>query len=173
MLPALDDERRAVYLQCRYLDPPPDRGKYDNPVSRHGTNPRCTSIEPAGESSGPTIVTEGVPDALAAASAGYRAVAVLGAGLPDGRTADLLRRRRGLLVVAFDADAAGESGARRLEALLRERGRSDVVTVEPPNGNLNAWLVDRGAAAFRDQLRLRVALAASGVGRSGVSRSIA
>ena len=173
VFPALDGGGRAVYFQSRYLEPPPDRGKYDNPTSRHGVNPRCTSIEPVGEAPGATIVTEGVPDALSAASAGYRAVAVLGAGLPDGRTADLLKRRDGLLVVAFDADRAGESGARRLKALLRDRGRSDVVTVEPVNGDLNAWLMDRGMAAFRRQMRMRISLAASGVARCGASRSIA
>ena len=173
VFPAFDDGGRAVYLQCRYLEPPPDRGKYDNPTSRHGTNPRCTPIEPASETSGPTIVTEGVPDALAAASAGYRAVAVLGAGLPDARTAELLKRRHGLLVVAFDADAAGASGARRLQALLHERGRTDVVTLEPPNGDLNAWLVDRGPEAFRNQMRLKLALAAPDVLRTHRARSIA
>lgn len=171
VFPALDLDHEAVYLQCRYLEPPPDRGKYDNPTARHGTNPRCAPIEPAGRHRGPTIVTEGVPDALAAASASYRAVAVLGAGVPDAGTADLLKVREGLVVVAFDADAAGESGARRLASLLNERGRTDVVTIEPPSGDLNAWLIERGPAAFANQMQLKVALAAA-VTRGGRVRSI-
>lgn len=173
VFPVLDDGGQALYLQCRYLEPPPDRGKYDNPASRHGTNPRCAPIEPAAAASGPTIVTEGVPDALAAASVGYRAIAVLGAGVPDARVADVVAKRSGLLVAAFDNDAAGRSGATRLAALLRERQRRDIVTVEPPSGDLNAWLVDRGPTAFRDQLQLTIALGASGRGRSGRARSIA
>ena len=173
VLPALDDDRAPVYLQARYLHPPPDRGKYDNPTAKHGRNPRLTNIEPLRDGAALTIVAEGIPDALAAASAGCRAVAVLGAGLPDSRIAERLADCRGLLVVAFDADDAGRTGARRLLDLLRERGHTDVISLDPPGGDLNTWLVSRGRDPFREQLKLSIQLAATGRGRTPSARAIA
>lgn len=174
VFPALNDEREALYFQARYLDPPSDRGKYDNPIGRHGTNPRLTSIEPVtAVPHGPTLVTEGVPDALAAASCGYQAIAVLGAGVSDRRTAESLAERDGPLVIAFDRDDAGHAGARRLRELFEVQGRSDVVTVEPPTADINTWLIDRGRECFRRQLELSIGLAVSGLGRGASARSIA
>lgn len=173
VLPALDSAREPIYLQARYLRPPPDRGKYDNPTAAHGANPRLTRIEPDGCPSGPTLVTEGIPDALAAATAGYRAVAILGAGLPDRRVAQRLAKRDGLLVIAFDADDPGRAGANRLREVLAAAGRTDVVDVEPPSADLNTWLIDRGRASFTSQLRMAVGLGATGITRAGCGRSIA
>lgn len=174
VFPALDDEREAVYLQTRYLEPPPERGKYDNPTARHGSNPRLTSVVPLEcLMRGPTVVTEGLPDALAAATVGYNAVAVLGAGLPDGRVAERLAQIRGLLVVAFDADDAGRSGAVRLVDHLRDFGRSDVVVIEPPMSDLNTWLIDRGRSVVRRQFDLSIRLTAGCRAPHGVGRSIA
>lgn len=174
VLPALDAERQPVYLQARYLHPPPDRGKYDNPTSAHGANPRLTRIEPdAGARGGPTIVTEGIPDALAAATGGYRAVAILGAGLPDRRVAERLVKRDGLLVIAFDADQAGRAGADRLRELLAGAGRTDVIDIEPPAVDVNSWLIARGRAQFTLQLRMVVNLAAVSASRAPRGRSIA
>jgi hypothetical protein len=173
VFPALDDRRDPVYLQARYLQPPPNRGKYDNPTGGHGSNPRVTTVEPASAASSLTLVTEGIPDALAAASAGYRGVAIFGAGVPDGRVTAKLAKTPGLLVVAFDADEAGRAGARRLLELIRREGRSDVVCIEPAEGDLNVWLASRGQEPFRKQLELSINLAASGLVRSGRARSIA
>ena len=160
VFPALDDDREPVYLQARYLQPPPDRGKYDNPTAKHGANPRLTSVEPLVDATRPTIVTEGIPDGLAAASAGYRAVAILGAGLPDSRIAERLAEQPCPLVVAFDADDAGHSGAKRLVEHLRDLGRSNVVAVDLPVGDLNTWLIDRGRVGLRRQLDLWISLRA-------------
>ena len=174
VLPALDAEREPMYLQARYLHPPPDRGKYDNPTAAHGANPRLTRIEPAAHASGgPTIVTEGIPDALAAATGDYRAVAILGAGLPDRRVAQRLAKREGLLVMAFDADDPGRAGASRLRELLATAGRTDVIDVEPPTGDLNAWLVARGCQTFEKQLSLSINLAVGGRRSDAPNRSIA
>ncbi len=174
VFPALDDDGQAIYLQARYLDPPPDRGKYDNPIARHGSNPRLTFVDPPGASPvGTTIITEGMPDALAAASVGYNAAAVMGAGLPHRRVAERLARRRGFVVIAFDLDDAGRAGAGRLIERLRDLGRPDVVGIEPAAGDLNSWLVGRGAVTFRQQLDLSINLRTAAVSRPGSGRSIA
>ncbi|MGH9031391.1 MAG: toprim domain-containing protein [Acidimicrobiia bacterium] len=174
VFPALDGDREPVYLQARYLDPPPDRGKYDNPTGKHGSNPRLTAVEPSTVApGGPTIITEGIPDALAAATVGYRAVAVLGAGLPDRRVAERLSSREGLLVIGFDADAPGRAGSAALHELLTNVGISDVLEVAPPATDLNTWLISRGHASFTLQMRMSVGLAAATIGRTGRGRSIA
>jgi DNA primase len=160
VFPALDTSREPCYLQSRYLCPPPARGKYDNPAAEHGTNPRLTDVEPAiSPWPDPVIVTEGVPDALAAASAGYRAVALLGAGVSDQRVAESVGQRARHLVILFDADSAGRSGSRRLEELLRSLDRTAVVIVDPPAADLNTWLIERGPQRLRAQLQLSIALA--------------
>ena len=171
VFPAVDENSQAVYFQARYLDPPPDRGKYDNPTRRHAQNPRAAVIEPAGGvRAGPTVVTEGVPDALAAATCGYRAVAILGAGLPDDRVADRLVSRRGPIVIAFDSDPPGRAASERLRNFLDRR---DVLEVVPPVSDLNSWLMARGREAVARQLRLAVALPTAGRGTPGCGRTIA
>ena len=173
VFPALDAERRPIYLQARYLHPPPDRGKYDNPTAAHGANPRLTRIEPVGRTDdGPTMVTEGIPDALAAATGGFRAVAILGAGLPDRRVVDRLAKRVGLLVIAFDSDSSGRAGSGRLQDLLAQVGRSDVIDLEPPSADLNSWLIARGRASFTLQLRMSVGLRATAIDSSSRGRTL-
>jgi hypothetical protein len=173
VFPALDDDRQPVYLQGRYLHPPPNRGKYDNPNATHGRNPRLASIEPTGASGGgPTIITEGVPDALAAATAGYKAVAILGAGLPDRRVAEQLAHADGMLVVAFDPDEAGRAGSARLQEHLTDLGREHVLEVMPPAADLNSWLMARGAVSFRQEICMRIRVGATGLKPFGHTRSI-
>lgn len=174
VFPVLDQAGHAVYLQARYLHPPSGTGKYDNPASSHGTNPRIGWIEPShGPTSGPTVVTEGIPDALAAATAGYRAAALLGAGIPNPAVARQLADHPGLLVTVLDADCAGRNGATRLADLLARAGRTDTVDIEPPAGDLNGWLVEQGRAAFTLQLRIAIGLQSAARPSRGRSRSIA
>lgn len=171
IFPALNDRREAVYLQARYLRPPPNRGKYDNPTRSHGDNPRCVAVAtPQSDGDGWTVVTEGLPDALSAATLGYKAFAVLGAGAPDRRVAHRLGSVRGRLLLAFDSDAAGLHGTERLLDGLATVGRRDVTVIRPSNGDLNSWLVAQGRDAVRRQLRTRLALNAAREA-VGVSRS--
>lgn len=173
VFPALDDARQPVYLQARYLHPPPGRGKYDNPSKAHGRNPRATTIEPVSACpDGPWIVTEGVPDALAVASIGHRAVAVFGAGVTDEAVAGRLSERGSLVLIAFDSDCAGRNGSLKLAERLRSRG-TRVTEIEPPCGDLNAWLVAQGGTRMRRELDRQVRLASVTHRDRGIGRSIA
>lgn len=161
VLPVLGADDKAIYLQARYLHP--RARKYDNPASHLvGMSPRLADTRLAVDPLDPGVllVCEGIPDALSAAQAGYRAVAVLGAGLPDGWVADGLVRRigTGRLVVAFDADEAGHAGGKRLTALLAERGVADRTgRLSPPSGreDINAWLQGTGAS-FETELAVAI-----------------
>ena len=93
-------------------------------------------VQPAQADHREVIVTEGVIDALTAAAAGYRAVAVLSAAYPDRAVALALARLPHPLVIAFDADEAGRIGARRLAALLQARQRPSVL-LDLGSGDLN------------------------------------
>lgn len=171
VLPVLGPDGQAAYLQSRYLSP---RGhKYDNPsAALAGPLPRVAEVRlprPA-DDPGLVVVSEGIPDALVAAQAGYRAVAVLGAGVPDGRAAtalvELFPTER--LVVAFDADAPGQAGAERLEELLCECGAGQrVARLEVPAaaGDLNGWQQLAGAN-FGDELARAMTRATTGLERS-------
>lgn len=124
VFPALDEQGSVAYCQTRYLDPGEGRSKYDNPAARLGDNPRVGIVRSAKlAATGPLYVCEGLPDAYTAATAGFKAVAVLGATYPDERIA---RRITALVagrsvVIAFDNDPAGDVGAERLGGLLASR----------------------------------------------------
>ena len=157
VLPVLGADGHAAYLQSRYLSP--RAHKYDNPsAALAGALPRVAEVRLPRPADNPdlVVVSEGIPDAMVAAQAGYRAVAVLGAGVPDERTAAALVERfpTERLVVAFDADAPGQAGAERLEELLGERGAGErVARLEVPvsAGDLNGWQQLAGAN-FGDEL---------------------
>jgi hypothetical protein len=152
VLPLLEpDGHRPVYLQARYLQP--RHRKYDNPATRLvPASPRLGEVRlsAAPVRSDVAVICEGIPDALTAAQAGWRAVAILGAGLPDERIARELTGRFAdeTLVVAFDNDHRGHEGSAALLELLGRAGAADRMTVlELPDaaGDLNAWAVRSGA----------------------------
>lgn len=162
VLPVLGPDGEATYLQSRYISP---KGhKYDNPsAALAGGLPRTAEVRlprpPADP--GVVVVSEGIPDALVAAQAGYRAAAVLGAGVPDERTAAALVQRfpTERLVVAFDADGPGQAGGERLQELLAERGAGDRVSrlqVPAAAGDLNGWQQLAGPG-FGEQLAQAIA----------------
>jgi hypothetical protein len=135
VLPAIENGH-AVYAQVRVPHPQPDRPRYLNPSSALATNPRLARARPAETRHPEIVVTEGAIDALSAAAAGYRAVAVLSATYGDEAVATALAKLPHPLVIAFDADEAGRAGASRLATLLRARQRPPVV-VDLVNGDLN------------------------------------
>jgi hypothetical protein len=162
VLPVLGPDGEATYLQSRYLSP--NGHKYDNPsAALAGGLPRTAEVRLPRPPADPglVVVSEGIPDALVAAQAGYRAAAVLGAGVPDERTAAALVERfpTERLVVAFDADGPGQAGAERLQELLAERGAGDRVSrLEVPTaaGDLNGWQQLAGPS-FGEQLAEAIA----------------
>jgi len=161
---------RPVFAQLRPISPLPERPRYLNAASRLATNPRVGIYEPPEAVGRCVIVTEGVVDALSANASGFRSAAVLGAALvgdgPHGRggslVADRLARLDSPLILAFDADEAGQRGSKALHGLLSERGvRTARVHVPAEVNDLNAWMVvsrdwDR---AFRSAVRTGVTVA--------------
>lgn len=142
VLAALDPHGTPLYAQLRLLNPRSGQPRYLNPAAGLAPNPRITHIRPTVERRPEILVTEGTIDALTAASAGYRAAAILGAGYPDDAIAAHLARLPGPLVLAFDPDAAGALATHRLAALLAAHHRP-AARLPTGHGDLN----DRRLAA--------------------------
>lgn len=163
VLPVLDDDGRAVYLQTRYLGHPTRR--YDSPAAAlAGVSPRLAELRTPGGLATPdaVVVCEGVLDGLSAAQAGQRAVAVLGVAAPNPAVAEQLARRypHDHLVIAFDGDEAGRAGAERMAELLAAAGAGERVATIAVAGDLNAWAVAAGER-FGPELSAAVAAATS------------
>ncbi|MFZ6003051.1 MAG: toprim domain-containing protein [Actinomycetota bacterium] len=144
VFPALDPDGKVRYLQARYLDPG-DGPKYDNPAAALGSNPRLAWTQTTGLAKpGVLVVCEGIPDALTAAQAGFRSVAVLGSQMPDhtiaARLATFVAQHDLALTAVIDGDAAGRSWGQRLEGLTDSTGHR-LNVIEPPGEglDLNSW----------------------------------
>ena len=125
-------------------------------------NPRIARFRPAiPVAAEEVVITEGPIDALSIAAGGYRAVAVLGATVADELVATRIAALPGRLVIAFDADEAGERGADRLRVLLAARGRPTSRLGLPDGiGDVNDWLRSAGAhwaGHLREGLSMSVA----------------
>lgn len=169
--PALDRDGNITYFQARFIERSGGRPKYGNPTRHHAVNPRLAWTRPVGPSRKQdlTIVTEGIPDALIAAAAGMRSVGVLGSTMASHDLADRLAKLvdetsnpTAGIVLCFDSDPAGRTGAERLRQLLRDSA-VPVVAVEPPSGmDLTDWaaldaswaeqIADESAAFSREDL---------------------
>ena len=142
--------QQPVYLQARYLQP--RQRKYDNPASRLvPASPKLGEVRLATPPvrSDVAVICEGIPDALIAAQAGWRSVAVLGAGLPDERIAQAITERfpNKTLIVAFDNDHRGHEGSAAMLEVLGHEGAADrSCPLELPGavGDLNAWAINSG-----------------------------
>lgn len=151
--PALSPTGQITFVQARYLDVNAAGRKYDNPAGALAPHPRIAFTVTATPARWPLLmVCEGMPDALTAAQAGYRAVALLGAHAPDesvaARVAGYAEAHHLDVVVMTDANEPGRAAGNRLSELLRAE-RIDPCIVEPPAGltasdgspvvDLNAW----------------------------------
>ncbi|MBI2710231.1 MAG: toprim domain-containing protein [Actinobacteria bacterium] len=172
VFPVLAPDGTAVYVQARPLHPG-SGPKYRNPRSALAANPRLAYTVPVPVRSGvrgsggprPLVVCEGLPDALTAAHLGHAAVGVLGAGAASREAVDRLAGHRGVVLVAFDADAAGDRGAADLVARIVAAGGA-ACRLRPPDGHdVNDWHRDDG-----DGLTRAVAAAAA-AGRRTRSRA--
>jgi hypothetical protein len=152
------DRGRTVYAQVRVPKPRIDGPRYLNPTAELARNPRLSRVRPVTCDYREIVVTEGAIDALSAAAAGYRAVAVLGAAYADEAVALELARLPHPLVLVFDADEAGATAGRRLAALLQAHRRPPVV-LDLGHGDINDALLRSGdwthdlAAAISAQSR--------------------
>lgn len=124
VFPILDeDTRRPVYFQARYLDPIAAGRKFHSPSGALALNPRVALLRsPVRAGDAAVVVTEGIPDGLAALTAGHRAVAVLGAAAVGPAVIQRLARLDAPLHVAFDRDPAGRAAGDRLIESLRLEG---------------------------------------------------
>src|SRR5690606_13052505 len=107
-----------------------------------------------GGSYGVVIVTEGPGDALTAVAAGYDAVAVRGAAMSSEALARELAEalRDSLVVVAGDADEAGQRFTQAISTALRNHGVEVRHLVIPNAGDdLTAWR-ERDPAGFAGKL---------------------
>lgn len=162
---------RPVFAQLRPLSAPPGRPRYLNAARRLATNPRVGLYQPPEPVGRCVIVTEGVLDALSANAAGFRAAAVLGAALAgDGVGGSLAARIAHFdrpVILAFDADAAGETAAVRLQRALREQGVPVARMYVPVAANdLNGWMSQSGDWPRTLGMAVRTAISASRPARS-------
>jgi DNA primase len=155
VLPALDLAGNITYAQARYLHPDVSGRKYDNPAAALAPHPRLAYPAATGQRAGVLLVCEGIPDALTAAQAGYRSVALLGAHTPDAAVAARLANHAinlGLdIAVVRDPDPAGRHVAERLTDLLADHHFHPTVITPPAARDVNAWaLTDPGWAHTLD-----------------------
>ncbi len=148
VLPVRDQTGRAVYYQARLLSPGPDQPKYLNPPNRVATNPLIGWVRPPRPRPGPLVICEGVPDAIAAADAGYPAAALIGvAAARNPAVAATLASHLDHhgAIVALDADPAGRAAAAHLTATLTHGAAGpvgEIVTYH--HSDLAAWRLATG-----------------------------
>jgi hypothetical protein len=165
VLPVIQDGR-AVYAQLRLPGTASDRPRYLNPAGDLAANPRLSRARPVAVRHPEVVVTEGAIDALSAAAAGYRAVAVLSAAYGDESVAVALAKLPHPLVVAFDADDTGRNAADRLTSLLAARQHPSAV-IDLEGGDLNDAMMRCEDWPERMQSLVRGATASSAASRSG------
>lgn len=156
VFPAIENDR-AVFAQLRRLHPTAGQSRWLSVAGRLAPNPKLALYRPSSATTGgPTIVSEGPVDALSACTAGFTSAAVLGAAAGDASVAARLATLPGPLVLAFDCDEAGRSGAEALSDRLRRQGRRPVLFQLPTDAtDLNEWHAQesRWAERFSEAMR--------------------
>jgi DNA primase len=158
LFPIFDPEGKAVAIGGRIM-PGEEGPKYKNSPETelysksrvlYGLNWHKSEIVNAG-SSGEVIVCEGYTDVIGFARAGVpRAVATCGTALTEDHV-KLLSRFAKRIVLAFDADAAGQGAADKFAA-WEKRYELEVCVADLPPG------MDPGELAQKDPDRLRSAV---------------
>jgi hypothetical protein len=153
-LPLLGDDGRVTYAQARPLDEQAQTTKYLNPFREWiGPNPRVGMIHSAeGADRTLLLATEGIFDGILGGRY-FDTRAITGAGMPDEQVAErLIVAAAGRpIVVCFDPDAPGRSGAKVLLTLLHEREAPAAVAPLPASGDItDLW--QRAPDRFGDSL---------------------
>jgi DNA primase len=174
MFPLADARGRVRGFGARQMPdgrPPKYLNTSDGPVFRksdivYGLDHARRAIAQAGSA----IVVEGYTDVIMLHQAGIdRAVASMGTALTEGQVTEL-RRVCSTLLLAFDADAAGQEASLRGMEIARSKGLS-VRVVSLPGGRDPADIAAADPAAFSQALdeaagyltyRVRLALAEGG-----------
>jgi putative DNA primase/helicase len=151
VVPFNDFEGNPHGLQARALEAPAGGAKWSGPSNPEGARWGRYGYFEGGSGWAEVIITEGPGDALTASAVGYDAVAIPGAGrASDARVADelaaALKGRR--VILAGDADTAGERFTNTLAPALAERGLEvHRLTIPPSVGNdLTDWRENLGSA---------------------------
>lgn len=179
MFPIWDERGRVVAFGGRALDPA-DRAKYLNSpetplFSKRQVLYALHLARPNIERRRRAVVVEGYMDALTCHQFGLdEAVASLGTALSDEQ-AGMLARTAELVILAYDADPAGNAATERGLAVLQERGAQVVVSGVPAGKDPDEALRSpEGTAAFTAALDaaeplihylVRKALGTGGVGK--------
>ena len=159
MFSICDPQGQAVALNGRYVDNttpktrttgPKSNGAFMAPVIRSGR-----TIGPLDSSATAIIITEAPIDALSIAEAGLPALACIGTSGPRWlHIACGLRR----VVLAFDADEAGDKAAAKLAALLQPYG-TRCERLRPDGGkDWNAMLQELGSEGLASWLASQLGL---------------
>lgn len=143
LFPIRDLEGRLVAAQGRYMD------RREPKTMTTGHAKAGLFATPGALEADPVIITEAPIDALSLAAVGYPAVALCGTALREWLAQPLAMRR---VLLAFDADAAGDKAASEWTAALRFGTRCARLR---PNGakDWNELLQAVGAEALRARLR--------------------
>lgn len=151
VMPAFDENGKLAYLQTRYFDPDSAGRKYDNPAASLGANPRVAFIQTptdtmsqdSPERPGVLLVTEGIPDGLIAAQAGFSAVAIMGSQTPDSmsvaRIADHAETEGLDVALIVERDTAGTQAVHTMISQLQGFGVTPQVIDLPGELDLNEW----------------------------------
>jgi len=141
VLPVFDPDGAIIYAQVRTLNWPDV--KYVSIASNVAANPSISwHNTPTASNQQTLIITEGIPDALAANQAGFDAVAFLGTGTAKQHTAAqqiITHAAHKTAVVCFDSDQDGRNTACHLALTLA--ADMNVRNITPPVGHdLETWL---------------------------------
>lgn len=146
VFPAYSHAGSLTYVQTRYLEPDATGRKYDNPASALGTNPRTAFIKtPKNTPDRPSLVlvTEGIPDGLIAAQAGFSVVSIMGSQAPDAVSvtgiANYADSSNSTVAIVADADTAGDQATATIAQHLNDAGSVPVIVDLPDGLDLNDW----------------------------------